>query len=52
MTSELKPTRKSDADLQRLALEGNEDACATLYNSHRTKLLIVGSGPRNGDGIP
>jgi RNA polymerase sigma-70 factor (ECF subfamily) len=41
MTNDLKSNRKSDADLQRLALAGNEDACATLYNSHRTKVYSL-----------
>jgi len=33
--------RKSDADLVRLALEGNEDAFATLFNAHRTKVYSL-----------
>jgi RNA polymerase sigma-70 factor, ECF subfamily len=41
MTNELKSSRKFDADLQRLALEGDEEACATLYNSHRTKVYSL-----------
>jgi RNA polymerase sigma-70 factor (ECF subfamily) len=41
MTNELKSSRRSDADLQRSALEGNEDACATLYNSHRIKVYAL-----------
>jgi RNA polymerase sigma-70 factor (ECF subfamily) len=33
--------RKSDADLVRLALAGNEDAFATLFNAHRTKVYSL-----------
>ena len=43
MTNDLNSTaqRKSDADLVRLALEGNEDAFATLFNAHRTKVYSL-----------
>jgi len=43
VTNDLNSTaqRKSDADLVRLALEGNEDAFATLFNAHRTKVYSV-----------
>ena len=43
MTTDLNTTaqRKSDADLVRLALEGNEDAFATLFNAHRTKVYSL-----------
>jgi RNA polymerase sigma-70 factor (ECF subfamily) len=33
--------RKSDADLVRRALEGNEDAFAALFNAHRTKVYSL-----------
>ena len=43
MTNDLNTSaqRKSDADLVRLALEGNEDAFATLFNAHRTKVYSL-----------
>ena len=43
MTNDLNTSaqRKSDADLVRLALAGNEDAFATLFNAHRTKVYSL-----------
>ena len=43
MTNDLNSTaqRKSDAEIVRLALEGNEDAFATLFNAHRTKVYSL-----------
>jgi len=43
VTNDLNATtqRKSDAELVRLAREGNEDAFATLYAAHRTKIYSI-----------
>ena len=43
MTNDLKSTAppKSDAELVRLAREGNEDAFAALYAAHRTKVYSI-----------
>jgi RNA polymerase sigma-70 factor (ECF subfamily) len=43
VTNDLNVTdrRKADADLVRAALEGNEDAFATLFNAHRTKVYSL-----------
>ncbi len=43
MTNDLNVTdrRRADADLVRSALEGNEDAFATLFNAHRTKVYSL-----------
>jgi RNA polymerase sigma-70 factor, ECF subfamily len=43
LTNDLNATdrRRADADLVRSALEGNEDACATLFHAHRTKVYCI-----------
>jgi len=43
VTNDLNVTdrRKADAELVRAALEGNEDAFATLFNAHRTKVYSL-----------
>ena len=43
LTNDLNVTdrRRADADLVRSALEGNEDAFATLFHAHRTKVYSI-----------
>jgi RNA polymerase sigma-70 factor (ECF subfamily) len=41
VTTNLTNPRQADADIVRRALEGNEDAFATLYNAHRNKVYAL-----------
>jgi RNA polymerase sigma-70 factor (ECF subfamily) len=43
LTNDLNVTdrRRADADLVRSAMEGNEDAFATLFHAHRTKVYSI-----------